>query len=164
MNRALKEDSMDLNPSLIRFIEDIGMYFKGFGIPRIGGRMFGLFLVASSPLSAAQIAHLLKTSRGSVSTNVRGLVANGWVDKVTFPGDRTEYYLFSPKAWERVMERRRQGLAPLIAMAQGALAAMPTDHPASARLEIMMEWAGFLVDQYERLISAWQAHMGRRSS
>lgn len=165
MNRVIPEEStLELNPGLVHFIENIGMYFKNYGIPRIGGRMFGLFLVTTTPLSAGQIAHMLKASRSSVSTNVRALLAVGWVEKVTFPGDRTEYYRFSPTAWERVMVRRKEGLVPLKAMAEQALAALPTGNPASKRLEVMVEWAELLIEHYEDLISAWQAHVAERSS
>lgn len=122
--------NLDLNPDLWQFIENIARYYEGFGIPRIGGRMFALLLVASNPLSAEQIAELLKASRSSISTNVRGLVANGWVEKVTVLGDRTEYYRFSPTAWDRVIERRRQAFAPLIAMVNQAQGVLSDDHPA----------------------------------
>jgi DNA-binding transcriptional regulator GbsR (MarR family) len=161
---SLDRDSLALNPELLQFIENIGMYYEGYGIPRIGARMFGLFLITAVPLSAEQIAQALKASRGSVSLNVRALLANGWIEKVTFPGDRTEYYRFSPSAWEKVMERRKQSFAPLKRMAAQAKAALPSEHPARGQVEAMAEWADMLSAHYENLIAAWQAHVAERQS
>jgi DNA-binding transcriptional regulator GbsR (MarR family) len=82
------------NPDLWHFIENIARYYEGYGIPRIGGRMFALLLVSPHPLSAEHIAELLKASRSSVSTNVRALMTNGWVERVTVLGERTDYFRF----------------------------------------------------------------------
>lgn len=156
MNSSPLESSLPLNDGLIRFIESMGIYYEGYGIPRIGGRMMGLFLITTQAISAEQIAELLDTSLSSVSTNVRALIANGWVEKVSFPGDRTTYFRFSPSAWENVMERRRQGILPLKALAEQARSALPPDAPAQAQLSGMVEWATVLISHYEGLITAWR--------
>ncbi len=41
----------ELTPPLHRFIEGMGLYFENQGIPRIGGRMLGLLMIAHWPLS-----------------------------------------------------------------------------------------------------------------
>lgn len=153
---------LNLNADLWQFIENIARYYEGYGIPRIGGRMFALLLVAPGPLSAEQIAALLKASRSSVSTNVRGLVANGWVERVTVLGERTEYYRFSPTAWDRVLERRRQAFAPLIAMVQQAQGALSEAHNAHVQLALMSEWATLMMNHYEALMALWQARKADR--
>ena len=84
----------ELNPELIRFIENMGMYFESYGIPRIGGRILGLLLIAPEPLAAERIASTLKASRASISTNIRVLLTSGLAEKITFPGDRTTYFIF----------------------------------------------------------------------
>ena len=148
--------SRALTPDMLKFIEDIALYYENFGIPRIAGRMFGLFLVTTEPLSAEQVAEALAASLSSVSTNIRVIMANGWVEKITRPGDRTTYYRFSPTAWASVMERRRQGIAPLKALASRLNATLPTDHPAHAQLEGMVEWTDMLMQHYDTLIAAWK--------
>ena len=50
---------MKLNAPLTRFIENLAQYFESFGIPRIGGRILGLLLVSSEPLSAEAISTIL---------------------------------------------------------------------------------------------------------
>jgi DNA-binding transcriptional regulator GbsR (MarR family) len=149
---------LSLTPAMQAFIENIALYYETYGIPRIAGRMFGLSLVTTTPLSAEQIARLLDASLSSVSTNVRALIANGWVEKVTFPGDRTTYYRFSPSAWENVMERRKQGIAPLKAMAEQMKSNLSASDPAYQQLGGMAQWADLLMYHYEQLIAAWKAH------
>ena len=64
------------------------MYFESYGIPRIGGRILGLLLVADEPLSADSIASVLRVSCASVSTNFKLLLTSSLAEKVTFAGDR----------------------------------------------------------------------------
>ena len=149
-------NSVSLTPEMLKFIESIALYYENYAIPRIAGRMFGLLLVTTTPLSAERIAELLDASLSSVSTNVRALIANGWVEKITFPGDRTTYYRFSPTAWESVMERRKQSFAPLKAMAEQMEAALPPDHPARGQLAGMAAWTELLMAHYETLIAEWR--------
>lgn len=94
MNQKKK---ISLKPELQRFIENIAAIYEGYGIPRIGGRIFGLSLVYGEPLSAEDMSALLQASRSSISTNIRALMLNGWIEKVTFPGDRIDYFRFSPR-------------------------------------------------------------------
>jgi DNA-binding transcriptional regulator GbsR (MarR family) len=156
MNHDSTEKLSALTSEMSKFVENIALYYENYGIPRIAGRMFGLLLITTAPLSAEQIAQLLDASLSSVSTNVRALIANGWVEKAAFPGDRTTYYRFSPSAWENVMERRRQGIAPLKIMAEQMKTALPIDDPARTQLERMAEWADLLMGHYESLIAAWK--------
>jgi len=153
-----------LNAQMRGFMEAIAQYYEHYGIPRIAGRMFGLFLLTTEPLSAEQIAQALDASLSSVSTNVRALIANGWVDKVTFPGERTTYYRFSPSAWEHVMERRKQSFQPLQTIAQTMLAELPADHPAREQLSSMSAWTVLLKDHYDRLIADWRLRTETQAS
>lgn len=151
-------DPSALTPETAAFIDKIGLYYENYGIPRIAGRMFGLFIATAEPLSAERIAALLDTSLSSVSTNVRALIANGWVEKTTLKGDRTTYYRFSPNAWESVMTRRKQSFAPLKALADQMAAALPPDSPASGQLQEMSDWAAMLMGHYDNLIESWRAY------
>lgn len=151
-----------LSDEMSRFIENIALYYEGHGQSRIAGRIFGLMLVTTTPLSAEQIGQLLQASLGSVSTNVRALVAAGWIEKVTFPGTRTTYYRFAPSAWDSVMERRRQSIAPLKKMAGQIEAALPPDHPARDQIHLMAEWADLIMDHYEGLKETWKARVAEQ--
>jgi DNA-binding transcriptional regulator GbsR (MarR family) len=58
-----KKLPVKLNHELSAFIESLGRYFENYGIPRIGGRILGLLLIAHAPLSAELISKVLKIRR-----------------------------------------------------------------------------------------------------
>ena len=101
---------------------------------------------------------ILQASRSSISTNIRGLIANGWVEKVTFPGDRTEYYRFCPMAWEQVLAHRKKGLLPLGKIAEAAQNDLPMDDPAREQLKEMSEWVNLQVQSHDVMIAAWRSY------
>ncbi len=87
-----------LTPELSRFIEGMGMYFENQGIPRIGGRMLGLLMIAHRPLSAEDLARILKVSRASLSTNFRSL-----------PGQRSGREGHPPRGSHHLLRLLRRG-------------------------------------------------------
>ena len=153
-------EPLELSPENLQFIENIAVFYEAYGIPRIGGRIFGLLLIADRPLPAETIAGLLSASRGSISTNMQRLITNGWVEKVTFTGDRAEYFRFSPLAWERVLEHRMRGLAPLKQIAAQGRASLPAEHPARPQLDDMLAWVELQIQAHKTMIEAWQKQRG----
>ncbi len=87
-----------------RFIEQMGMSAQSEGGARIAGRISGYFIVHGGPVSFAQLANELKISRGSVSTNARILVSIGFIERVTKPGDRQDYYQLASSPFLRMIE------------------------------------------------------------
>jgi len=145
-----------LSPELARFIESLGMYFESYGIPRIGGRILGLLLVAHEPLSAERIASILKVSRASISTNFRVLLTSGLAEKVTFPGDRTTYFVFPESGLEKTLLVEIQGIIALKRLVQQGLNALPTDDSARDRMQEMVDWTDFLLKLYQKALLDWQ--------
>ncbi len=146
-----------LDPELARFIESMGMYFESYGIPRIGGRVLGLLLIAHEPLSAERIASILKVSRASVSTNFRILLTSGLAEKVTYPGDRTTYFIFPQTGLEKTLLVEIQGISALKRLVQQGLNALPSGDAARRRMQEMSDWADFLVKLYQKGLLEWQA-------
>jgi DNA-binding transcriptional regulator GbsR (MarR family) len=146
----------ELTPELTRFIESMGTYFESYGIPRIGGRILGLLLVAHESLSAEDISALLRISRASVSTNFRLLLASGLAEKVSFPGSRTTYFSFPETAWEKSMNAEIQGIGALKRIAQQGLRALSPEDFARQRMEDLIDWADFLHDVYQRALIEWR--------
>lgn len=157
-----KNGEIVLSSKLTSFIENIAGVYEKYGIPRIGGRIFGLCLVVSDPLSAEDISELLQASRSSVSTNIRGLIANGWIEKVTFPGDRIDYFKFSPMAWQRVLEHRKNGLLPLKIIVERGQEAVTIDTPEHEQLREMEEWIKIQIKYHDEMITAWQNYINNK--
>jgi DNA-binding MarR family transcriptional regulator len=156
MNSSNKNKLEKLSPELARFIESMGMYFESQGIPRIGGRILGLLMIAHEPLSADDIAKTLKVSRASVSTNMRPLIISGMVDKMSPLHDRSTYFVFSEAALEQRMVVGIQASAVFKKVAEQGFAALPAKDPARARMQRSIEWSDLLVDSFENAIAVWR--------
>jgi DNA-binding transcriptional regulator GbsR (MarR family) len=88
------------------FVERFAVAKEADGLPRIAGRIFGLLLTAERDLSLDEIATELGASKGSASVNTRLLEQSGFIERVSRPGDRRDYYSISPDMFERTMAER----------------------------------------------------------
>ncbi len=90
-------------------IEQVARYFEEAGLPRVAGRLIGALVVADPrEQSAAELAHRVRASRGSMSTMGRLLVAAGLAERRTQPGDRRELVhlmAFFEREWPPLVER-----------------------------------------------------------
>ncbi len=145
-----------LTPELQRFIQHMGGYFEGSGVPRIGGLILGLLIVAHEPLSAEQIATTLKISRASVSTNFKLLAATGLAERFTSHADRNTYYTFPVSAWEQILHMGTQRTLAFKRIIQEGLAAVPGQDVVHQRLELADDLSNSLLDLYQKVVADWQ--------
>ncbi len=156
-----------LTPELSRFVENMGMYFENQGIPRIGGRILGLLMIAHRPLSAEDLARVLKVSRGSLSTNFRALLASGMVEKVPLYGDRRTYFAFSDAAMEHRTITGTRAASAFKKLVEQGLAALPPKDPARRHLDASLVWSEMIIHAFEQVLAEWQrnhAATGARSA
>ena len=85
-----------------RYITRTGLMFETYGFPRIFGQMGALLYLHRGPLSLDEIAEFLGISKGSVSLNGRALIRMKYVNIVSKPGDRKDYYQFSGNLWSAI--------------------------------------------------------------
>lgn len=88
---------------LDEFVEQMGIFAQEDNLPRISGRIIGLFLAEDDVLGLRELAERLQVSRASVSTNVRQLAQLGFLERVARPGDRQDYYRLSPDRYQRLL-------------------------------------------------------------
>lgn len=149
--------------TLSQFIENMGLHFEEYGVPRIGGRILGLLLASSRPVSPEEMSEVLEASRSSVSTNLRTLLITGLADRVSLPGERSDYYVFSDEAWEAILEIRLDRIESLHEMAEDGLQGMQDHHPARARLEEILIWTDMISEAYKHLAKEWQSRKEDRA-
>ncbi|MDB4908567.1 MAG: hypothetical protein JWO05_3351 [Gemmatimonadetes bacterium] len=112
-----------------RFIERFGLLWEEDGAPRIAGRIAGLALITEGSLSLDEIATRLGVSKASVSNDTRLLERMGFIERVSRPGDRKDYYQSTEGSFERLIGerlRRMYQYEALIASGQ----ALAVDSPA----------------------------------
>lgn len=151
------DDAVQVSPAKQQFIEDVGLYYERYGLARIGGRILALLILADRPLTLDAMAGTLGVARSSVSTNARLAVDYGFAERVGLPGDRRDYYRFSPSAWEHAIGVNAQGALAFRRLAEKGLAAVtPGDEPAQARLAEMLEFCSFYVAEEEATLARWR--------
>lgn len=146
-----------LTPVLSQFIENMGLHYEAYGLPRIGGRILGLLLVAPGPVSSEEMADALQVSRSSISTNLKTLLMSELVEKVSLPGERVDYYVLSRDCWQKALQLRLAGVLDLEELGEECRRGLEPGHPAGERLDEMAEWVNQLRVTLDKLNAEWQA-------
>lgn len=150
-------DPERLTPEQLNFIEDMGVYYDHYGLPRLVGRLLGLLMIADRPLTLDDMAQALLVSRASVSTNIRIALHNEYVVRVGIAGDRRDFYRFSDDVWERRTMVIEIGAQATRAFAERGLAALdPDDTTARARLEEMLDYCEFMIVEGRSMLERWR--------
>ena len=89
------------------FIERMGLFWESEGLPRIAGRLFGLLFLQSEECSLDEMAAALGVSKASVSTDIRRLERMGFVERISRPGDRRDYYAIARGVTANMVALRR---------------------------------------------------------
>jgi DNA-binding transcriptional regulator GbsR (MarR family) len=144
-------------PELSQFIENMGLQYEVYDVPRIGGRILGLLMVSPNPMTSEEMSETLQVSRSSISTNLRTLLMTGLIEKVSIPGDRLDYYVFAEDAWLRIIEMRLEEVLSLKEAAEEGLESLHSSHPARKRIEEMRSWADMVQTAYQHLSKNWQS-------
>lgn len=146
-----------MNEAKESYVEDFGVFFERYGTSRIMGRVLGALFVSEPPeRTAEELAEILKASQSSISQATRGLVALGWVRRVSKPGDRRSYFRVQPHAW---LETARQSIAGIEAfreMAERALSLLDVGDTDTRRtLEEMRDFYAFWEAEMHVLLERW---------
>lgn len=149
----------DPNQVVETFIENIGLSAQADGLPRIAGRMWGFFIIYGGPVSFADLAEKLQVSRGSISTNARILRDLGFIERVTRPGDRQDYYTLAEDPYDRLLEGYVERMRKTVSKIEQAQNTLPTDWQAAhRRLAEMYRFYHAGADSTQALITAMRGH------
>ena len=141
----------------VRFVEALSLFFEGYGLPRIAGRMLGLFMLADAPLKAEQIADRLKVSRSSVSSNLRMLEGAQLIERVRLGHDRSDYFEMPESPWQRLLERRLAGLAPMQRLAEAGRALPVSATKVKRRLKGFQAYVMVYAELHQDALTRWRA-------
>jgi predicted transcriptional regulator len=145
-----------------QLVEDFGLYYEAYGLPRTLGRMFALLLVTSEArLSLDDIAAQLNVSKASVSTAARQLVTYGFIEKTTVPGDRRDYYRVDERAQVRQVQAGVAKLLSLVSLMDRAAALPDLAPPARERVSGIQDLYRSLERHFEEFFAAYLAEKPR---
>jgi DNA-binding transcriptional regulator GbsR (MarR family) len=160
----VENEPIALSPEIRRFIEAIGGWFTQYGLSRIVGRIAGLMMVVDRPLSLDDMAAALGVSRTSISTNIRAIAILGFVDQVSIPKDRRDYYQYSADPWEA---RSRAGIIAtetLRAIARNGLAALEEEGGPQEHLEDLLDFCEFYLQEERSMMQRWRERRRQRAA
>ena len=153
-------NSNDLYDQLSTYVEDCGLLFERWGLPRIAGRIWGWLHVCEPPRQTAQdLVLALHVSKGSVSMNTRLLESLGLVEKVGVPMSRQAHYRLRDDGFEAILSMRIKGAKEARDMAERGLRVLAAAGPMrTKRLEQQRDFYAFMVDELELLLRNWQEY------
>ena len=148
------------------YVEDFGLMFEGYGLPRMVGRVLGALLISDPPeLSAEELAEALQASRGSISSATRSLIQLGLVGRRTKPGERRDYFRMKPGAWDELMRRELESLTRFRQMAERGLDIANSDSPEAQRnLEEMRDFYAHWEKELPTVLERWEKDKEKEAS
>jgi DNA-binding transcriptional regulator GbsR (MarR family) len=114
---------MKVGPNNIRelrqeFVSQWGALGSAWGINRTMAQIHALLMIAAKPMHTEMIMDELQSSRGNTNVNLRELINWGLITKVTYPGDRREYFAAEKDVWKIfcivARERKRREIEPVL--------------------------------------------------
>ena len=145
------------------FIERMGLALEADGLPRIAGRIFGLLLVSEDARSLDDLARQLRVSKASVSTNARMLEQRAVLERISWPGDRRDYYRVPTNLFSHTMAQRVARWQRFHEAIGAARTSLPIRSPeVLERLEEYEEAYAFMSRVITEALARWQATRGDR--
>jgi DNA-binding transcriptional regulator GbsR (MarR family) len=140
------------------FIERMGLSAQADGLPRIAGRMLGLFIVYDGPFSFSGLAERLLVSRGSISTNARLLENLGIIERLARPGDRQDYFQLTRDPYGRLLEGYLERMRRTHSIIERARREINDASPGTRqRLQEIGDFYQTAIDNTAALIKRWRS-------
>jgi DNA-binding transcriptional regulator GbsR (MarR family) len=113
-------------------------------------------MIAHGPLSAEEIASLLKVSRGSISTNMRLLIGSGLVEKTSLSGERMTFFIFPETGLEQRFVVGIHSAKAFKKLSEQGLAALSSEDHARHNLQDAIELSDLMIEVFQDAIVEWQ--------
>lgn len=150
----------------LHYVEEFGLFWEQMGLPRMTGRILGWLLICDPPeQTMTDLTEVLQASKSSISTGTRMLIQFGFIERISLPGERKDYYRLLPHLWTRVLAAKQGQLTDFLQLAQRGLALLSeTDAQRRERLEEMHDLYAFMEVEYPKLLERWRLERSQRQS
>lgn len=151
MNRLTDEH----HAAQLQFVERVGLFFEGSGLPPMAGRILGWLLICDpAQQSSAELAEVLGASKGSISTNTRMLIQSGLIRRTAVRGRRGAYFEVEAEAWVEMLERKLAALTAFRSLCESGLALLgDASSERRERLEDITFVYGFFEAEWPSLMA-----------
>jgi DNA-binding transcriptional regulator GbsR (MarR family) len=150
-----------LPKDLAQIVEQLGLIFEGFGIPRMAGRIFGMMMTNDEEYATqAELADLLQASAGSISTMIRLLEQLGFVERVSIPGERRDRFRLSDDPLAKMTGRRIETMEKVLGLLADAQHSDEISPAATQRLARAEAFYHFWEEAMRDRLEEWYAREG----
>lgn len=146
----MKENPHSIQELRKEFVSQWGSLGSAWGINRTMAQIHALLMIAAKPMHTEMIMEELQSSRGNTNVNLRDLINWGLISKVTYPGDRREYFSAEKDVWKIfcmvARERKRREIDPVLNVLEDCLnkAAPPKNDEEKAFVKQTRELKDFV--------------------
>lgn len=139
-------------------MEEFGLYYEQFGLPRTAGRILGWLLVCDPPYQTMpDLVEALQVSKSAISNASRILIQAGLVDRLSLPGERKDFYRLNDDAWIRSWETRIQASTATRQMVERGLNLLADEPPERRqRLQEMRDMFVFMESELPAMLQRWR--------
>jgi hypothetical protein len=147
------------------FIEEFALCFEQTGWLRMDGRILAWLLICEPPhQSFNELVAVLQASKSSISTSTRQLIRAGWIERISFPGERRDYYRLRPDfctAAIKYFVALAEGFGRLTAKGLGLLAGSPQQR--LGRLAEAHDIFLFMKQEMPKLLGNWKERFHKKA-
>ena len=137
----------------------MGIMFETTGLPPITGRVFAYLLLSDPPYQDFySLQEFIKASKSSISNALKNLMDQGYVDYITFSGDRKRYFRVNLDQWLNKFKASFEQFKPFSLLLERILQERDeSKHPEfHAGLEEILSFFNYLGNEYPKLLENWE--------
>jgi DNA-binding transcriptional regulator GbsR (MarR family) len=152
-----------MNTEITKFVEQAGLVFESEGMPRMAGRVLGYLMVCTpAEQSIAAMMEALQASNGSISTTTRFLESQGFLDRISVPGERKDYFALPPGVAATLLTSAQKSANTFTALFDRAITlTSKKGQQALPSLYEARDLFAFLAQEYPLLLERWQKNQRR---
>ncbi len=141
-----------------RYIEDTGILFENFNLPRMAGRIIGFLLISTpSYQTAGEIQAATGGSKASISLMNRLLVQLDILERRSISGKRGTHYSLKAGVHPELLHKRMDFLLSMHNLAQRGLDLIDECNTEQIeRLRYMCDLGSYLHDEISLLLTRWE--------
>lgn len=146
--------------TVMRFVEQFGLFLHQEGLPRMPARVFAYVIADDAEkYTASDLAEGLQVSPAAISGAVRILVQAGLLGKDRDPGSRVDHYrIYDDDVWTAIYEPRIAYLERSEGMLQKFIDEMDDERPGTKRTRETLEFFRFMQRKTSEFMTEWQQY------
>lgn len=140
-----------------KYIEQVGLFYEKYGLPKMAGRILGYLISSSTENNSFQdCMDALKASKGSISGNIKLLLSQNMIEKHMVSGSRQSYYCIASDSLNRLIEAKVASISQFKELLEAGLSLNDThDTKQSEELQNIVRYYAFLEQEIPLLKQKW---------